>query len=155
MSDMPLPEPTERDEELALELIGTKDETRLRGTPRGQQRCGTCHFYADPDTAISYCWHDTLEIMVGSSWWCDRWAQVGGPDEQASPEALRTGARLHVDKVEAMQWRDHPRSDEQCNTCRYYLNPAESVSYCWHPGLQTGVGFDHWCQGWAQIPGAV
>lgn len=155
MSDMPLPEPTERDEELALEFIRIKDDTSLRGTPERGRRCDHCHFYADTDEPIAYCWHDDLEIMVGGSWWCDRWEEVGAPEEQASQEDRTTATTLHVDKVESQQWVDHPTSGEQCNTCLHYLNPDESVSYCWHPELQVGVGFDHWCQGWEQIPGEI
>ncbi len=153
MSDMPVPEPTERDEELALEFIRIKDETNLRGTPDGDQRCDNCHFHANTDKAISYCWHDELEIMVGGSWWCDRWEEIGAPDEPESPEDRTTAMKLYFDKVEEQQWLDHPKFGEQCNTCLYYLNPDESTSYCWHPRLQVGVGFDHWCQGYEEIPG--
>lgn len=155
MSSTPVPEPTEGDEKLALALTRIKDATHLRGTSEGGRRCDTCHFYAAPDQPIAYCWHDELEIMVAGSWCCDRWEQVGRPDEQPSQEDRTTARRLHVDKVEAQHWLDHPNLDQQCNTCLYYLNPEESVSYCWHPGLQTGVGFDHWCRGWQEIPGHV
>lgn len=154
IADMPVPEPTEKDEELALDFIRIKDETNLRGTPEGDQRCDNCHWYHDTGQAISYCWHDKLEIMVGGSWWCDRWEEIGKPDDEESPEQKRTAMELYFDKVEDQQWVDQPKFGEQCNTCLYYLNPDDSVSYCWHPKLQVGVGFDHWCQWWEEIPGA-
>lgn len=153
MSDLPVPEPTEEDERLALELIRVKGETDLRGFPEGDQRCDACHFYDDPDEEIGYCWNDRIERMVGGAWWCDRWEQAGTADARESKADQQTAARLHAELVEDQQWTAEPRFGQQCNTCLYYLNPDESVSYCWNPGLQVGVGFDHWCRWWEQIPG--
>ena len=153
MSDLPVPEPTPKDEELALAFIQVKEETNLRGTPEGDQRCDNCHFYANTDEDISYCWHDKLEIMVGREWWCDRWEEVGAPDEEISREQVTESKRLWYEKVEDNQWLNQPKFGEQCNSCLYYLNPDDSVSYCWHPKLQVGVGFDHWCTWWEAIPG--
>ena len=64
MSDLPVPEPTAKDEELALAFIEVKDATNLRGKPEGEQQCDNCHFYANTDEDISYCWHPTLRILV-------------------------------------------------------------------------------------------
>lgn len=153
MSDMPLPEPTAKDEELALEFIRIKDETNLQGRPERDQQCGTCHFYDDPGKHVAYCWNDQLEIMVGGAWWCDRWKAIGESEDEESADDEQTARKLQFELVEDQQWLDHPRFGEQCSSCLYYLNPDESVSYCWHPKMQVGVGFDHWCQSWAKTPG--
>lgn len=159
--DLPIPEPTERDEELALAFMRTKDETGLRGFPSsdgaspegGDQRCDNCHFYSDTSQEISYCWHDKLEIMVGGSWWCDRWEAVGESDEVMSHEDVVESKKQWYTLVEDNQWVAQPKFGEQCNACLYYLDPDASVSYCWHPKLQVGVGHDHWCTWWEEIPG--
>lgn len=153
MSDVPVPEPTEKDERLALELIRVKDETGLRGSPDGDQRCAACHFYDDAHEEIAYCWHDRLERMVGGAWWCDRWEPVGEPDAQESEQDQQAAGRLHAALVEDQQWTAAPRFGQQCDTCLYYLNPGASVSYCWNPRMQVAVGADHWCRSWEQIPG--
>ncbi len=43
---------------------------------------------------------------------------------------------------------------EKCDNCLYYLNPDESISYCWHPTLRILVGGEWWCQWWEAIPDA-
>lgn len=151
MTDTPLPEPTAEDEELALSFLRIKDETQLRGTPEGHQRCGTCHWVHDPGPAISTCGHEDLEIPVGHSWWCDRWAAPGDPTSAAH----RPAAAAVRTRVETEGWQHGPVDGQQCRTCRYYLDPEDSVSYCWRPGMQVGVGADHWCRGWELPPGAV
>lgn len=153
MTDIPDIEPTETDERLALEFMKVKDETNLRGVPEGDQDCSNCHFYADPAKEVAYCWHDKLEIMVGAKWWCDRWEAIGAPDEVESAEDKREAMTKQFTLVEDNQWVGEPKFGEQCNTCVYYLSPDDSVSYCWHPKLQVGVGFDHWCTWWEEIPG--
>lgn len=78
MTAMPVPEPTARDEELALEFLCVKDRTNLRGRPEGGQRCDSCHFYADPTREIAYCWHPELQVGVGFDHCCRRWQAIPG-----------------------------------------------------------------------------
>lgn len=153
MPERAFPEPTEEDEDLALEVMRLSDRTNLRGLPDGDQRCGTCHFRDAPDQAISYCWHADLGIMVAGSWLCDRWTPMEAADDAATPQQRQTASALYAATVETQQWVDHPVGGEQCGTCLYYLNPDDTVSYCWHPRLQVAVGFDHHCRWWAPIPG--
>ena len=40
---------------------------------------------------------------------------------------------------------------EQCDNCRYYLEPTASISYCWHQKLRILVGATWWCQWWEKI----
>jgi hypothetical protein len=150
--DLPVPEPTEEDERLALDFIRIKDETSLKGTPEGDQRCDNCHFYLEMSEDISYCWHDKLEIMVGGEWWCDRWEAIDAVPDQPTEEERKTGMLLKYDKVEDQQWVNEPKFGEKCDDCLFYLSPDESVSYCWHPKLRVGVGADHWCQWWEPAP---
>lgn len=155
-SDAPsLPEPTEEDEVLALAFLEVKDAVDLQGTPAEDQRCGTCHFVHDPARAISLCWHDDLGIPVGTAWRCDRWTPAGEADVEEPPARRRAAETLQVDVVERQRWRDHPVEGALCRTCRYVLTPEDTVSYCWRPGMQVGVGFDHWCRGWEAPPGAL
>lgn len=152
MSDLPMPEPTEKDEKLAVEFMKIKDETNLRGNPEGDQRCDNCHFYANPEQDVSYCWHDKLEIMVGDSWWCDRWEAIGESDEEMTEDQVVTSKRMWYSLVEDNQWVNEPKFGEKCKDCLYYLDPTDSVSYCWHPKLQVAVGHDHWCTWWEEAP---
>ena len=41
-----------------------------------------------------------------------------------------------------------PNDGEQCDNCRYYLEPDAELSYCWHPKLRILVGRGWWCQWW-------
>jgi hypothetical protein len=41
---------------------------------------------------------------------------------------------------------------EKCQTCLYYLNPDDGISYCWHQQLRILVGAEWWCQWWEAIP---
>jgi len=45
-----------------------------------------------------------------------------------------------------------PSGNEQCENCRYFLEPYLDVSYCWHPKLRILVGSEWWCQWWDAIP---
>ena len=45
-----------------------------------------------------------------------------------------------------------PSGQEKCENCLYYLNPDDSISYCWHPQLRILIGEDWWCQWWEAIP---
>jgi hypothetical protein len=48
--------------------------------------------------------------------------------------------------------RGKPNGDERCDNCLFYLEPAEGISYCWHPKLRVLVGAQWWCQWWEEIP---
>ncbi len=48
--------------------------------------------------------------------------------------------------------RGSPSGDEQCENCRYLLEPSRDISYCWHPKLRILVGASWWCQWWEAIP---
>lgn len=84
MSAIPVPEPTESDERLALAFIEIKDATNLRGRPEqvngDRQACDNCHFYADPDKPVAYCWHPKLQVGVGFDHWCSWWEPI--PDQE-------------------------------------------------------------------------
>ncbi len=45
-----------------------------------------------------------------------------------------------------------PSGSEKCENCRYYLEPYNEISYCWHPKLRILVGSEWWCQWWEAIP---
>ena len=45
----------------------------LRGTPLEGDRCGTCFYFLDSGSDLSFCWHEKLQILVGSEWWCHFW----------------------------------------------------------------------------------
>lgn len=148
----PVPEPTEEDERLALDALRLADATSLQGQPDGDERCGDCHFLLDRSQDISYCWNDDLEILVAREWWCDRWQPVGAADTEPGERDQARAAQLRQEKVVEEQWVTTPRSGERCNDCLFFLNPDESVSYCWHPELRVIVGADHWCQHWEAAP---
>jgi hypothetical protein len=48
--------------------------------------------------------------------------------------------------------RARPNGEERCDNCLYYINPDETISYCWHPKLRILVGDQWWCQWWEAIP---
>ena len=48
--------------------------------------------------------------------------------------------------------RGHPSGDERCENCRYYLEPYNDFSYCWHQKLRILVGATWWCQWWEAVP---
>ncbi len=48
--------------------------------------------------------------------------------------------------------RAKPSDGERCDGCRYYLEPYNDISYCWHPKLRILVGGEWWCQWWEAIP---
>jgi hypothetical protein len=50
--------------------------------------------------------------------------------------------------------KGRPSGEEQCENCRYYLEPTADISYCWHPKLRILVGAQWWCQWWDAIPDA-
>ena len=48
--------------------------------------------------------------------------------------------------------KGRPSGEEQCQNCRYYLEPTAYISYCWHPKVRILVGDEWWCQWWDAIP---
>jgi hypothetical protein len=70
---LPKPEPKEIDEKLSIQLRHLADDAVLRAQPNGEEKCGNCLYYIEPDKAISYCWHPKLRILVGEQWWCQWW----------------------------------------------------------------------------------
>ncbi len=78
MSDyvIPPPEPKPIDEQLWLELKDKLERATLKGKPMGSEQCNNCLYYLDTDADISYCWHQTLRILVGAEWWCQWWEAI-------------------------------------------------------------------------------
>jgi hypothetical protein len=58
------------------------------------------------------------------------------------------------DVLERATLKGKPYGDgsERCDNCLYYLDPDDSISYCWHPQLRILVGGQWWCQWWEEIP---
>ena len=58
------------------------------------------------------------------------------------------------DLLDRATLKGHPYGEDQekCENCRYYLNPDDDISYCWHPQLRVLVGAEWWCQWWEAIP---
>jgi hypothetical protein len=42
----------------------------LRGSPVDGDRCGDCYYYLEPGADLAFCWHEKLQILVGTDWWC-------------------------------------------------------------------------------------
>jgi hypothetical protein len=78
MSDyvIPPPEPKPIDEQLWLELKDKLERATLKGKPMGSEQCNNCLYYLDTDADISYCWHQTLRVLVGAEWWCQWWEAI-------------------------------------------------------------------------------
>ena len=55
------------------------EDAILRGKPNGEEACGNCLFYLNPDDDLAYCWHPKLRILVGGTWWCQWWEKI--PEE--------------------------------------------------------------------------
>lgn len=45
----------------------------LRGTPLEGDGCRNCYYFLEPGKSLAFCWHDKLQILVGSEWWCHYW----------------------------------------------------------------------------------
>jgi hypothetical protein len=61
------------DEEKFKESQRVAKVSALRGTPLDDDRCANCYYYLEPDAALSFCWHEKLQILVGADWWCHYW----------------------------------------------------------------------------------
>lgn len=45
----------------------------LRGSPLEGDSCANCLYYLEPENDIAFCWHEKLQTLVGSQWWCHYW----------------------------------------------------------------------------------
>jgi hypothetical protein len=63
----------EVDEAKFQELQRVVKVSALRGTPLDDDRCASCYYYIDAGAPFSFCWHEKLQILVGSEWWCHFW----------------------------------------------------------------------------------
>jgi hypothetical protein len=61
-------------------------------------------------------------------------------------DEARFAASQHVVKLTAL--RGTPMEGDRCATCHYYLEPSESLAFCWHEKLQILVGAEWWCHYW-------
>jgi hypothetical protein len=76
VEDASPPAPKDVDEKLALELRHLVEDAILRGKPSGNEHCGNCLYYLNPDDELAYCWHPKLRILVGTTWWCHWWEAI-------------------------------------------------------------------------------
>ena len=47
--------------------------TALRGSPLEGDSCANCYYYLEPDADLAFCWHEKLQMLVASQWWCHYW----------------------------------------------------------------------------------
>ena len=47
--------------------------TALRGSPVEGDSCGNCYYYLEPGADLAFCWHEKLQMLVASQWWCHYW----------------------------------------------------------------------------------
>jgi hypothetical protein len=47
--------------------------TALRGSPVEGDSCANCCYYLEPGADLAFCWHEKLQTLVGSEWWCHYW----------------------------------------------------------------------------------
>ena len=45
----------------------------LRGTALEGDSCRGCYYYLERGADLSFCWHEKVQILVGSNWWCHFW----------------------------------------------------------------------------------
>ena len=50
----------------------------LRGSPLDDDHCRNCLYYLEPESHLSFCWQEKVQILVGADWWCHYWEM---PDE--------------------------------------------------------------------------
>jgi hypothetical protein len=67
-----MPEP-EVDEERFADTQRVVARAALRGKPLDDDRCGNCYYYLEPDDDLAFCWHEKVQILVGTNWWCHFW----------------------------------------------------------------------------------
>jgi hypothetical protein len=47
--------------------------TALRGSPVEGDSCANCYYYLQLSADLAFCWHEKLQTLVGSEWWCHYW----------------------------------------------------------------------------------
>jgi hypothetical protein len=45
----------------------------LQAAPSDGDSCSTCFYYLESGRELAFCWHEKLQILVGSDWWCHYW----------------------------------------------------------------------------------
>jgi hypothetical protein len=45
----------------------------LRGSPLDDDSCSSCLYYLEPGNDLAFCWHEKLQVLVSSNWWCHHW----------------------------------------------------------------------------------
>jgi hypothetical protein len=48
----------------------------LRGRPLDDDSCANCLYYLEPGEDLAFCWHEKLQMLVGSQWWCQHWEMI-------------------------------------------------------------------------------
>lgn len=71
--------------------------------------------------------------------------EIPEPEPKEEDEKLAIQLRHLADNAVL---KGRPSGDEQCDNCRYYLEPSREISYCWHPKIRILVDEDWWCQWW-------
>ncbi len=75
--------------------------------------------------------------------------EIPEPEPKEEDEKLAIQLRHLADNAVL---KARPQGDEQCDNCRYYLEPSREISYCWHPKVRILVGDQWWCQWWEANP---
>lgn len=75
--------------------------------------------------------------------------EIPPPEPKEIDETLSLELRHMADRAVL---KGKPMGEEKCENCLYYLNPEESISYCWHQQLRILVGSEWWCQWYEKIP---
>jgi hypothetical protein len=141
---------TERDQEFALEFVQVQEQVNLRKASDGEDTCTGCHYFTDPTSGVSYCWHNELGIVVGGDWICDEYAERGTIDAEMTDTQRAIADKKQHRLVDANRWVNEPVDGEECAGCLYYKDLNQDISYCWNPNLQVEVGHDHHCKYWEQ-----
>jgi hypothetical protein len=66
--------PTEADIDLAITQQRRLGDTALRRAEAGEDACGACRHFLDPDSTVSYCWHPDHRTLVDAAWRCAAFA---------------------------------------------------------------------------------
>ena len=72
-------------------------------------------------------------------------------DQLPKPEPKEIDEKRSIELGHMVQdnvLKGQPYGDERCDNCLYYMNPDQTISYCWHPKLRILVGGPWWCQWW-------
>ena len=64
-------------------------------------------------------------------------------DEARFADAQRT--------IKVAALRGTPMEGDSCANCYYYLEPGESLAFCWQEKLQILVGAEWWCHYWEAV----